>query len=513
MADRTLDDWFADSVRAHGDEPALEVPGERLSYRQLDALAQTMAERVLREHGRHPSRIGLYGTRTLAACAGYLAVQRLGATVVPLNPAFPWGRNEQITRTAALDLVLSENPLPNCPVPVVEMTPAVPATLQTQPLPQLERIVRAEDRPAYILFTSGSTGTPKGVPIRHGNVSAHLCHVIPRYGLGPGSRVSHTFDLTFDLSVFDLFATWGSGATLVVPSRTDLMNPARFVAQSRITHWFSVPSAISTAQQLGRLQPRSMPDLRWSLFCGEPLTLDQARAWQAAAPNGVLENLYGPTELTLSCAQYRLPADPDRWPRPSNGTVPIGELYPGAEEVVIDERGRVGAVGELCVRGAQRFDGYLDPADNQGRFLACDGGSAVIWRGRGAPGRQLWYRTGDLVRRADDVSLVHLGRLDQQVKVQGYRVEPGEIESVLREQPGVQQAVVVAVARPGGATVLHAVVTGDRGAEAGLLDALRERLPAHMVPRTVARRSRLPLTPNGKIDRRAVAVEQLALND
>lgn len=122
----------------------------------------------------------------------------------------------------------------------------------------------------------------------------------------PGSRVSQTFDLTFDLSVFDMFTAWGGGATLVVPSREDLLAPVRFVAEKRLTHWFSVPSMVSYAQRLRSLRPGSMPTLRWSLFCGEPLTTHQATAWQRAAPGGVVENLYGPTELTISCAEYRL---------------------------------------------------------------------------------------------------------------------------------------------------------------------------------------------------------------
>ncbi|HET6500051.1 MAG TPA: AMP-binding protein, partial [Amycolatopsis sp.] len=364
---------------------------------------------------------------------------------------------------------------------------------------------RADERDiAYILFTSGSTGAPKGVRIEHRNVNAYLEHVIPRYEAGPGARFSQFFDLTFDPSVYDMFTAWGSGATLVVPTRNDLLSPVRFVNSRRVTHWNSVPSVISFALRLRKLDPASMPTLRWSLFCGEPLTLQQAAAWQAAAPEAVLENIYGPTEMTVTCVEHRLPRERRDWARPANGTVPIGTVYSGLEAVVLDERGRPAAEGELCLRGPQRFPGYLDPADNTGRFVTFDGelasehdGSATLTDGH-------WYRTGDRVGRHDG-ALVHLGRLDHQVKIRGYRVELGEIEAVLREQPGVADAVVLTFTGEKGEVELLAAYTGDRQDEDDLLAALSRALPGYMVPRTLTAFEAFPLNQNGKIDRRALS--------
>ncbi|MET9341822.1 amino acid adenylation domain-containing protein [Nonomuraea sp. NPDC003804] len=489
----------------HGDAIALEVAGDRLTYRRLDDLAGAIAAEIISRHGSVPSRVGLYGMRSLAVYAGYLAAQRLGAAVVPMNPAFPRARNERIVSDARVEIVLSQDPELELLKPVLGLDDETLAELRSRPATRSWTVPKPSDV-AYILFTSGSTGIPKGVPIRHGNVSAYLEHVIPRYELGPGSRVTQTFDLTFDLSVFDLFASWGSGATLVVPTRGELLAPARFVVKQRITHWFSVPSVVSMAQRLGRLPVGSMPELRWSLFCGEQLTVTQAAAWQAAAPGSVIENLYGPTELTLSCAQYRLPAKPSDWPFPVNGTVPIGHLYPGMEAMVVGEDGRTTTTGELCVRGAQRFAGYLDPADNAGRFMRSSGATAEVHEGVEPPGEDLWYRTGDLVR-IEPAGFVHLGRTDHQVKVQGYRVELGEIEAALRDQPGVRDVIVVAIAEPAGATVLHAVYTGDADPDGTLHTALGARLPGHMIPRTVTRWTDLPLNSNGKIDRDAIKKE------
>ncbi|WP_165984147.1 amino acid adenylation domain-containing protein [Streptomyces sp. YIM 98790] len=506
MTDRTLYGWFAASAAVHGDRTALQIGGRRWTYRELAAHSDRTARLLLRRAGRAPRRIGLLASRSLLAYAGYLAVLRLGATVVPLNPAFPPGRNAAIARAAGVGLLLAdggEHP---------ETPPGVPVFSPTEQ----ELLAPAEDtgavlpaRPAgpdglaYILFTSGSTGVPKGVPIRHRNVHAYLEHVVSRHGTGPGDRVSQAFDLTFDPSVYDMFTAWGSGATLVVPTRADLLAPVRFINRNRITHWNSVPSVISLALRMRALEPGGMPTLRRSLFCGEPLTLLQAGAWSRAAPGSVVENLYGPTEMTVTCAEYRLPADPGDWPRPANGTVPIGRVHPGLDHVVLDEGGRPARAGELCLRGPQRFPGYLDPADNAGRFLHFDGSTATGHDGRGPLTEEHWYRTGDRVTRHGN-DLVHLGRTDHQVKVRGYRVELGEIEAVLREQPGVTDAVVLAGAGESGETELVAAYAGDGAAEEDLLCALAARLPGYMIPRRLAAFETLPRNENGKIDRVAL---------
>lgn len=506
--EKTLYQWFADSVSEFGDHPALEVGEDRLTYRELHALADRIAADLLAAHGGVPARVGLLAERSVLAYAGYLAVQRLGATVVPLNPSFPATRNATIVRAGALDLVLTEKTAlesgtPSLPAPVVPLRRDVPADTLTA-LPTYEGDVNAT---AYVLFTSGSTGTPKGVPVRHRNVSAYLAHVVARYEVGPGSRLSQTFDLTFDLSVFDMFAAWGGGATLVVPTRRDLMAPVRWVAESELTHWFSVPSLVSFARRMRALRPDRMPSLRWSLFCGEPLTLQQAEAWAAAAPGSTLENLYGPTELTISCAEFRLSSDVSQWPRTANGTVPIGALYPGLEHLVLDAAGQPADDGELVVRGAQRFPGYLAPDNNTDRFLSYDGSSgsgATSYTGDSPLTASHWYRTGDRVTWQDGL-LIHLGRMDQQVKVRGYRIELGEIEAVLRDQPGVRDAIVIALTEPGGEVVLEGVCTGSRLDVDSIKSGLQAQLPSYMVPRSTSVFEELPLNVNGKVDRKAIA--------
>ncbi|MEU3610349.1 AMP-binding protein, partial [Streptomyces sp. NPDC035033] len=494
MPHTTLHGRFAAGARRVPDGTALVVAGERLSYAGLDAASRHVA-RLVREGAPDRPRIGLLASRGTVAYAAYLGILRAGGCVVPLNEAYPAGRNAAVASAAGISSVVAEPgqdtrfardggarviALDAERIRAFAADPAAPAD---------EAVVDPED-PAYLLFTSGSTGRPKGVPIRHRNLDAFLGFHIERYGVGPGSRLSQTFDLTFDPSVFDMFVAWGSGAALVVPSRAELLDPVGFVNEHALTHWYSVPSLVSVAEQSGALSPGAMPSLRWSLFAGERFTLAQAEAWARAAPGSELENLYGPTELTVTVTAYRLPRARGEWPRTANGTVPIGAVHPHLEH-------RVTAGGELQVRGPQRFAGYLDPADDAGRFAGPGADGAP-------PGPGAWYRTGDRVAETPD-GLLHLGRLDHQVKVQGRRVELEEVEAALLAHAGASAAVVVPVEDERGELQLAAVCAGGVRDTARLRELLGPRLPAHMIPRRLVAVDRLPLNANGKADRAACA--------
>ncbi|MEW1890333.1 AMP-binding protein [Streptomyces sp. NBC_00523] len=477
---------------------ALEAGGRRLTYRALWRLAGAIACSIRERHGR-VLRVGLCASRSITAYAGYLAILRLGATVVPMNPVFPAARNVTIAVEGEVDVVLVDAE----GEALTEVLHAAGKPVLVAPEDGAEDFQGATAEPdefAYVLFTSGSTGKPKGVPVSHRSVASYLDHIGDRYELGPGCRLSQTFDLTFDPSVFDLFATWTSGATLVVPTARDLLTPTLYVAREEITHWYSVPSAVSFAQRVRALEPGAMPSLRYSVFIGEPFTHEQARAWAEAAPDSVIENVYGPTELTVSCTEYRLPRSPTQWRRTRNGTVPIGSVYPALEHVLLDEDGRPADEGELCVRGPQRFPGYLDATHNEGRFLTFDGVRAELYEGPGPLTEEHWYRTGDRIRRADS-GLIHLGRLDRQVKLRGYRVELGEIEGALRTVPAVADAAVLVRDRR-----LYAFHTGEPIDGQALRRAIGHRLPAYMLPDETHWVEALPLSANGKVDYAALRV-------
>ncbi|GGZ96625.1 AMP-binding protein [Streptomyces bluensis] len=495
MPAKTLHSWFTDSVRRDPDQDALIVSGQRLSYGQLDAVSRELAARVTAATGPRPARVGLLAAGSVAAYAGYLGVLRGGGTVVPLSEDYPAARNRQILELAQLDVVLADEGkdaslADGTGVPVITVgEDDVRRALRTAPAAPADDALDPEGV-AYILFTSGSTGVPKGVPIRHRNLDAFLRFHLARYRIGPGCRMSQTFGLTFDPSVFDMFVAWGGGATLVVPSRGELVDPVGFVNDHALTHWYSVPSIVSMVRNTGSLAPGSLPTLRRSLFAGEQLTLEQAQVWSAAAPGSTVENLYGPTELAVTVTAYRLPADHSAWPKTSNATVPIGRVYPHLDHRIDPH------TGELQVRGPQRFGGYLDPADNEGRFHEPGPNPDPT------PSTQAWYRTGDRVA-VEDGELVHLGRLDQQVKIMGRRLELGDVESAIRQWGGIDDVVVIAAPGPGGEQWLTAVYSGIPAAPADLRDRLRPHLPIHMLPTRFVHLDALPLNANGKVDRQA----------
>jgi len=347
---------------------------------------------------------------------------------------------------------------------------------------------------AYLLFTSGSTGEPKGVVVSHANVLHYVDYITKRYRVESNDRLSQTFDLTFDLSAHDLFVTWTNGACLCVPSQKQMIKPGAFINDARLTAWFSVPSTAIFMRRLGELKHDLYPRLRLSLFCGEALPVEVVRDWSAAAPNSIIENIYGPTELTIGCTAYRW--DNRKSPNEcEQGIVPIGQPFEDMEASIVDEELRevpVGCEGELIMTGPQLSQGYWNDEEKTRRAFVS------------VPGRtSIYYRTGDRVRRlAANKPLIYLGRLDNQVKVLGHRIELGEIEAVARTLSGVDGIVALGWPKGNSADRIELFLEAEKFDTAPLLNALKTKLPHYMVPRTIHVLPRFPLNPNGKYDRR-----------
>lgn len=347
------------------------------------------------------------------------------------------------------------------------------------------------------MFTSGSTGTPKGVQVLHGNARRYVDIVTERWAMTERDRCSQTFDMTFDLSVSDMFVTWDAGACLCCPPADAVVKPAKFIQQSDLTVWFSVPSVGLLMKRFGMLKPDSFPSLRLCLFCGEPLPIELAEAWARAAPNAAVENIYGPTEVTIACTAYRY--ETVRAAEEAEfGVVPIGWPLPATETRTVDEQLKdvePGQTGELLLVGPQVTPGYWrDPDKTAAAFVRLRGDDRV------------YYRTGDRVRRPrGDGPLTYLGRVDNQVKISGYRVELGEIEAVLREETGFDEVVAVAWPRiDTGYAGVVAFVSASAVDVRQVQTAVGRRLPDYMVPRDIRVLPEIPLNVNGKFDRNAL---------
>jgi amino acid adenylation domain-containing protein len=474
--------------------PALQSVSGVLSYGGLWSAAGRVAVALTGE-GNGPERVGLYlmdGNPTLVA---WLGIIRAGHSVVPISPQSPAARNAAIVSDAGVRRILYDESRgdPATAGPDATLIP-IGEVDGSGRLPDIT--VRPEDI-AYTIFTSGSTGRPKAVPITHRNITEFTVAMVRRYGMGPGDRVAQTCDMTFDMSLFGLVAPWISGGTAVVSSRQEFRNPVRFLRDNRITHVMSVPSVIALAERIRTLTDGCLPDLRWSLFGGEALSYAKAAAWRRAASAGTVENVYGPTETTLACAAYRLPADPAEWPATSNDTVPIGRVFDHLESVVLNDERHPDSTGELCVRGSQRFPGYLDETDNANRFFrqTADGFTVLA---AGPVVASDWYRTGDRVR-SENGELVYLGRVDRQTKVRGYRIELDEVESVLRRHPKVTDTAVIVAEDQ-----LRAFYTGEAVESRELMAFMGTLVPPYMVPASLRHLTAFPLNTSGKVDRSAL---------
>jgi len=347
---------------------------------------------------------------------------------------------------------------------------------------------------AYIMFTSGTTGHPKGVAVHRSNLAAYLSSIAGVVPLSVGTRCSQMFDLSFDLSVHDMFHTWASGGVLYVPNAKEVLDPIGFAKRHRLECWFSVPSMVARAARAGQLASGALSDLQFSLFCGEPLPVSLAEQWVQVAPNSQILNLYGPTEATIAITAHHFVPGASTYSGLS--TVPIGEPLDGSELQIVNTDELPSETGELLLGGPQISAGYMnDPLLQADRFIArCFAGAAST----------RWYRTGDAVRATASGALAFEGRLDDQVKINGYRVELQDVDEALRRAAGTREVATIAWTRRG-STILIGFVCGSTRSTSEILVECRRTLPTYMRPRRILTVDQMPTSVSGKLDRKALA--------
>ncbi len=468
---RIVYDQFAASAER------IAVAGVDVSYAELRGLVCGLQA----EMGSDVKAVGILSTRRLEAYVGVLACFFAGIKFVPMNPELPASRLQHVAEAGEVELVLYD---PSTAELAGEIGVAALNVADVGEGGEDLRVAEvAEDAAVYQMFTSGSTGAPKGVPITYGNLEHYVTQIIKALELPEGARFSQLFDLSFDLSMHDIFVTFASGGCLVPASGLDLIMPHGYMAKNKIDVWFSVPMLAMVAHR-GQGQKPVSHQLRMALFCGEPLPTEYARNFQIfLAEEGALYNLYGPTEATIAFTAKRFEPEQTQF-----ATVPLGGPFGDNLIAAETEAGDVvelgeGVTGELLLGGPQVFSGYR-PANAAECFVGFEG--------------QRYYRSGDLVR-VEEGELLHLGRKDSQIKLRGYRIELGDVEAVFRRVFDCPSTAAIVLGTGEDKQIGVAYV---REQPVHDLKPLSSHLPGYMMPGALMHLEAMPTNVNGKIDRK-----------
>ncbi|AMO93245.1 D-alanine--poly(phosphoribitol) ligase, subunit 1 [Collimonas fungivorans] len=494
---------FEEVARRNAQRIAVECEGRQLSYAQLNAAANRVA-RFLRARGVGPdSLVGLCMWRSVEMVVGMLGILKAGGAYLPLDPAYPQERLNHILRDAEPRLVLTQHDL-------VKVLPNEVECWCLDSQNEWLEVFDDGDLPgvsgpldlAYVIYTSGSTGQAKGTLLSQGNVLRLFDGTQDWFGFDEDDVWCLFHSFAFDFSVWEVWGALLYGGKLIVVPHLVTRTPEQFwrlLAEQGVTVLNQTPSAFAQLMQADT-QIGGELALRTVIFGGEALNHAALVPWfeKYGQSRPRLVNMYGITETTVHVTYQPLQAQ-------TQSPASVGQAIRDLALYVLDEQLRpvpVGVAGELYIAGAGLARGYLRrPGLTAERFVAC---------AHGQPGTRM-YRTGDLARWREDGQLEYLGRVDQQVKIRGHRIEPGEIEAVLAQHDGVAQAVVVAREDIAGdkRLVAYVVASQEQGQEqmldvAALRDALALELPHYMVPAAFVQLKALPLTPNGKLDRKAL---------
>jgi D-alanine--poly(phosphoribitol) ligase subunit 1 len=456
--------------------------GQTLTYAELSARAEALATHLARQLPDDHSPVAVLGHKEPEMLIAFLGAVKSGHPYIPLDTSLPVSRVERIVSSSGAQLTLTPERIAELSNVTADATP---------------RRVRWDD-PYYIIFTSGSTGEPKGVVITLEALTSFVEWMLGEQTLlERGEVFLNQAPFSFDLSVMDLYLSLASGGTLFSITADQIANPKQLYeafAASNVTSWVSTPSFAQMCLVEKTFNARMLPRVRRFLFCGETLAPEVAAQLLERFPGAQVWNTYGPTEATCCTTSINV----TRAVVEQYSPLPVGYAKPGTRILILGEEEREAERGEIVIAGPNVSTGYLGRPDlNERAFFRLGGLRA--------------YRTGDL-GHFEGGMLFFEGRLDSQIKLHGYRIELGDVESNLRALPGIRDAVVIPVLKGGRPDSLAAfvILTGpqtvsDFQLTLDLKKQLGARLPAYMLPRKFYCLDRFPMTPNGKADRRKLA--------
>ena len=435
------------------------------------------------------NNIALVANDDLETYASIWALWLEGKCYVPLHPEQPLERCQDIINQVDMHYILDSSDETRYNSGIVIMSQSL--IYKGDDLEYEDKY--SDENLAYILFTSGSTGKPKGVTLCRRNIAGFIeAFWALGYELDENDHCLQMFDLTFDLSVQSYIVPLLVGACAYTVPPTKLKYGAIFelIDEHALTFALMVPSIIHYLRPY--MDEINAPSMKYSLFCGEALPLDETEDWSKSLPNARIDNVYGPTENTIYCTACTYNRNGTN--KESNGVMSIGKAMEGTQTIIIDENRNivpVGEKGELCLAGVQLTPGYWqNPEKNAEAFFEKDG--------------TRFYRTGDLCAMDADGDILYHGRIDFQVKIQGYRIELGEIEHHAREFLAGANAVAVAFTNQAGSAEIALCIEDDKKDSASLLNYLKSKIPGYMIPSIIVYEPQFPLNVNGKIDRKAL---------
>jgi len=480
---------FERQVQQQPEAIAVSCGDQQFSYAALNAWADRIAAELTARIDAPESRIGLLIERSPALVAGMLGALKAGFPYVPLDPVMPKARIQRILRDSEAVALLSSGPLDPAVVEPDENLMLIDVDLTTANLAGIRTAAIVPDQLAYVIYTSGSTGAPKGVEVTHGGLSNLLFAMAREPGFSSSDTMLAVTTVTFDIAALELLLPLIQGGRVAIATADEAKDGAELLARLEQSEASVMQATPMTWRLLLEAGFRSRPGLR--MLCGgEALPLDLAR--KLLEGGGELWNMYGPTETTIWSSVARI--------QPEDEVVTIGLPIANTQFYVVDGNNEpvgVGIPGELLIAGAGLARGYANnPKLTARSFIAnpVDPGASAKA-----------YRTGDRAKYLPDGRIMHLGRLDHQVKLRGFRIEPGEIEAVLARKAGIVSAVILREDVPGEPRLVCYYVTGaESPPPAELRTALAQELPDYMVPTAWVGLPALPLNPSGKLDRAAL---------
>ena len=475
-------------ITNYGSKNAFYISGKYYTYNEF-AKYISKIRIAIQLTKTESSNIGLVANDDIETYAAIIALWLEGKCYVPVNPETPAERNRNILKQAGSSLIIDSSEL----ALLAELN-IIKSDESTFKKLDLIPVVVSDEALAYIFFTSGTTGIPKGVPISRSNLSGFIMAFFALdLKIDSTDKCLQMFELTFDLSVISFLVPLLKGACVytIPKNKTKFNYIAELLDQHHLTFALMVPSIIHYLRPY--FNEINFKSMKYSLFCGEALPIDVTKGWGKCIPNATIMNVYGPTEGTIFCTHYTYTRGAGN--KTSNGLLSIGQAMWGTFTIIVNENDEIvnsGEIGQLCLGGVQLTPGYWNNKDkNKEAFFYKEYNGVAI----------RFYKTGDRCSIDSDGDIMYLGRIDSQIKVQGFRVELSEIEFFAKEYLQKLNAVAIAFTNQISNTEIAMVIESDEFNTKEIINYLKTKMPGYMIPTQFRFIDLFPLNTNGKVDR------------